>query len=108
MLQSEHGAKGHRHMAEREIVISLEELTGLELRCTKCQSGSVFAHFKEAGHTKTREQGPVQCCPNCGANFGSMLTALDNWRQLMSVNTQENAPFRLKFHVSQSGDQGTF
>jgi len=95
-------------MAEREIVISLEELTGLELRCTECQSGSVFAHRKEAGHTKTREQGPVQCCPNCGANFDSMGTALANWQQLMSVNAREKSSFRLKFRVSQSGDQGTF
>jgi len=95
-------------MAEREIVISLEELTGLELRCTTCQSGSVFAHRKEAGHTKSREQGPVQCCPNCGANFDSMLTVLTNWQQLMSVDAREEAPFRLKFHFSQSVDQGTF
>ena len=107
MLQSGHGAKGHRHMAEREIVISLEELTGLELRCTECQSGSVFAR-KETVHTKSREQGPVQCCPNCGENFDSMLTVLANWQQLVSVNARENATFRLKFHVSQSGDQGTF
>jgi len=95
-------------MAEREIVISLEELTGLELRCTVCQSGSVFAYRKEAVHIKTREQGPVQCCPECGAPFDSLLTVLANWRQLMSVDAREEAPFRLKFHVSQSGDQGTF
>jgi len=95
-------------MAEKEIVISLEELTGLELRCTECQSGSVFANGKETVHTKSREQGPVECCPNCGAHFDSILTVLTNWRQLMSVDARENAPFRLKFHVSQSGDQGTF
>jgi hypothetical protein len=95
-------------MAEKEIVISAEELTGLELRCTICQSGSVFSHCKEAIHTKTREQGPVQCCPNCGAPFDSMLTALANWHQLMSLDNREKATFRLKFRVSQSGDQGTF
>jgi hypothetical protein len=95
-------------MAERETVISLEELTGLELRCTNCQSGSVFAHRKESANTKIREQGPVHCCPNCGENFDSLGIALSNWQQLMSVDAREKPSFRLKFHVSRSGDQGTF
>jgi hypothetical protein len=92
-------------MADKETVISIEEVRGLELRCTECQSGSVFARGKEAVHIRSRESGPVQCCPNCGAPFDSVVDVLSNWNQLISVDAREKAPFRLKFHVSQSGVQ---
>jgi hypothetical protein len=95
-------------MADKEIVISIEEVRGLELRCTNCQSGSVFAPGKQGVHTKTKEQGPVLCCPNCGQSFDFVASILNNWDHLISVDTRKEAPFRLKFHVSQSGDQGTF
>jgi len=88
-------------MADKEIVVSIEEVRGLELRCTKCQSGSVFAHGKDGVHEKTREQGPVLCCPNCGQSFDFLVSVLSNWGQLISVDAREKAPFRLKFHVSQ-------
>jgi hypothetical protein len=83
-------------MSDKEIIVPAE-LTKLEVQCTKCQSASVFAFQKVP--VQLREHGPVQCCPNCGQHFGSMLSALDNWNQLASTNSREDAPFRLKLHV---------
>src|SRR5438094_1752741 len=102
--------KGHRHMAEKEIVIPLAELKKVEVYCVNCGSGAVFA-FKTDSNFEQRHdgtKGPAQSCPSCNTYFGSpVLVALSKWYQLVA-SAQDESKFRLKFHVSQSGDQGTF
>ena len=105
MLQSGHGAKGHRHMAEREIVIPLTELKKVEVFCTACGSGAVFAFSKDIVHTSEQrfdDKGPAQSCPSCHTHFGSsIIAALGKWYQLVSF-AQSSPKFVLKFHVPQS------
>ncbi len=99
-------------MAEKEIVIPLEELKKVEVYCVSCGSGAVFAFNRDIVHTTEQRfdnKGPAQSCPSCNTHFGSSIfSALSKWYQVVS-SAQDESKFRLKFHVSQSGgDQGAF
>jgi len=101
--------KGHRHMAEREIVIPLAELKKVEVCCVNCGSGAVFSFNTDSNFEQRHDgtKGQVQSCPSCNTYFGSpVLVALSKWHQLVASAQQGDTKFHLKFHVSQSGDQG--
>jgi len=90
-------------MPEKEIIISLEDLTALEVWCKKCKSASLFGLGEDTVHVFGRESGPVQCCPNCGEPFGStMLTYVGNLRQMLKTDKQKDSPFRLKIRADAS------
>lgn len=94
-------------MLEKEAVISLGELTKIEVFCTACGSGAVFAFNKDVvlGSDMARygTNSQTQSCPSCSTHFGSsILGALNKWHQLVAF-AQGDTKFHLKFHVSQSG-----